>query len=248
VLNHDALYVGISIDGDPEASPREQLTMVPYAWSASTARDADKLDGKDSTDFAIAGHNHDNRYYTEGESDSRFAPTSHNHDGRYYTESESDGRYARTSHNHDGRYYTEGESNTRFVNASGDGMSGNLDMGSNQIRNVTRVSSPGDTGLTIDAGLGSDRVLTLHDDVTIPNGDLDMGGNRIKNASQLEINGDIRIGGQTFVTGNFGDGFLQIPRKDFDPSNPVNGMIYYNNPANCLRIYAKGAWRNLQCW
>jgi len=39
VLNRDALYVGISIDGDLEATPREQLTMVPYAWSANTISD-----------------------------------------------------------------------------------------------------------------------------------------------------------------------------------------------------------------
>jgi len=39
VLNRDALYVDISIDGDLEATPREQLTMVPYAWSANTISD-----------------------------------------------------------------------------------------------------------------------------------------------------------------------------------------------------------------
>lgn len=138
VLNRDALYLGISIDGDPEASPREQLTMVPYSWSANTvsdgaittakiadntiteadiidnfkARDADKLDGNNSSDFA---------------------GSEHRHDGRYYTESESDNRFSRSGHAHDGRYYTEGESNNRFVNTSGDSMSGNLNLGGNRI-------------------------------------------------------------------------------------------------------------------
>lgn len=70
-----------------------------------TARNAEKLDNRDSSDFANASHQHDSRYYTEGESDNR---------------------YASTGHNHDSRYYTEGQSNSRFVNAGGDTMSGNL--------------------------------------------------------------------------------------------------------------------------
>jgi hypothetical protein len=36
------------------------------------ARDADKLDGLNSSYFAAGGHTHDDRYFTEGESDSRF--------------------------------------------------------------------------------------------------------------------------------------------------------------------------------
>ena len=37
-----------------------------------TAADADKLDGFDSSEFALAAHNHDGRYYTKAESDSRY--------------------------------------------------------------------------------------------------------------------------------------------------------------------------------
>ena len=65
--------------------------------------------------FALANHNHDNRYYTEQESDTRFAPAAHNHNDLYYTETESDARFANVSHNHDNRYYTENESDTRFA-------------------------------------------------------------------------------------------------------------------------------------
>ena len=37
-------------------------------------------------------HDHDERYYTEGEADERFAPAVHDHDDRYYTEAEADSR------------------------------------------------------------------------------------------------------------------------------------------------------------
>lgn len=40
---------------------------------------ADQLDGLDSTAFATASHNHDDRYYTEVESDARFAAIGHIH-------------------------------------------------------------------------------------------------------------------------------------------------------------------------
>ena len=41
---------------------------------------------------APAGHDHDGRYYTEGEADELFAPAVHDHDDRYYTEAETDNR------------------------------------------------------------------------------------------------------------------------------------------------------------
>ena len=40
--------------------------------NADTATNADKLDGYHASAFALAGHNHDDRYYTETESDARF--------------------------------------------------------------------------------------------------------------------------------------------------------------------------------
>jgi len=109
------------------------------------ARDADKLDGLNSTDFASSGHNHDGRYYTEGESDSRFASSSHHHDGRYYT---------------------EGESDSRFVNASGDSMSGNLDMGGRQINNVNSIQIGGQGTISDkrDSGDGGPHMVFQTDD------------------------------------------------------------------------------------
>ena len=78
--------------------------------------------------FSLAGHNHDDRYYTESEIDSmlsNYSCCNHNHDNRYYTqtclnngvldiryytESEIDsmlGNYSCCNHNHDNRYYTQ---------------------------------------------------------------------------------------------------------------------------------------------
>lgn len=138
------------------------------------ARNADKLDGKNSTDFAGSGHRHDGRYYTESESDSRFSSSGHRHDGRYYTESESDSRFAGSGHNHDGRYYTEGQSNNRFVNASGDGMSGNLDMNGRDLVDVHKVQIGGQGTITDkkdNANGGPHMVFDTDDCFTFQNGD-----------------------------------------------------------------------------
>ena len=70
----------------------------------------------------VAGHTHDDRYYTEAEIDGRIqtlntsiggkADSGHLHDDRYYTEAEIDallGGKANAGHSHDDRYYTEAE-------------------------------------------------------------------------------------------------------------------------------------------
>lgn len=59
---------------------------------------ADKVDGLDSSAFAAAAHNHDDRYYTESEVDERVAGKAslgHVHDDRYYEKSSVDHLFAR---------------------------------------------------------------------------------------------------------------------------------------------------------
>ncbi len=66
----DTLYLGVSVGGDPEATPRQRLASVSHAIfsfksataaladNANAAANADKLDGLDSTSFAAAVHTH----------------------------------------------------------------------------------------------------------------------------------------------------------------------------------------------
>ncbi len=132
------------------------------------------LDGKSNN-----GHNHDDRYYTEGELNTSgaggsvhwdnisnkpgsFNPNSHNHDDRYYTESESDGRYTQFGHNHDDRYYTEGELNT-----SGGGGSVHWNNVSNKPFILTSESDP--TGVSA-VGFSWDSAETLRINVNLNNG------------------------------------------------------------------------------
>ena len=61
VTDHGAL-TGLSDDDHPQ-----------YLLTTGKAADSDKLDGIDSTGFATAGHDHDERYYTETEVDSALA-------------------------------------------------------------------------------------------------------------------------------------------------------------------------------
>ena len=91
---------------------------------------------------AAAGHNHDDRYYTESEMDTKLsgkANSSHTHDDRYYTESEMNTKLSGksdTSHNHDSRYYTEsemdtklsGKANSSHTHATGDITTGTLGL------------------------------------------------------------------------------------------------------------------------
>ena len=64
------LWLGVSVGGDPEMTPRQPLAYVPYAIfantadqantaaQADTAANADQLDGYDSSAFAFSDHMH----------------------------------------------------------------------------------------------------------------------------------------------------------------------------------------------
>jgi len=52
-------WLGVKVEADAETTPHMRLGFAPYAfWSVN----ADTLDGQDSSAFAPASHNHDDRY------------------------------------------------------------------------------------------------------------------------------------------------------------------------------------------
>lgn len=71
IFDGQDLYLGITVSGDPEMTPRQRIGHAAYAIhaqtaaaattanSASTAGNADTLDGQDSTAFAPAVHQHE---------------------------------------------------------------------------------------------------------------------------------------------------------------------------------------------
>ena len=69
-------WLGLKVGSDSEMSPRQQIVSVGYALRAGNANeanyaaDADKLDGKDSSGFADAAHNHGPEYVNTGEANS----------------------------------------------------------------------------------------------------------------------------------------------------------------------------------
>jgi len=69
IFDGQNLWLGVKVGTDAEATPRQRIAAVAYALYSDNA---DRLDGQDSTAFAAADHNHDNRYYTEAEADTRF--------------------------------------------------------------------------------------------------------------------------------------------------------------------------------
>lgn len=102
-------------------------------WIYLDAKDADTVDGKHASDFALASHNHDDRYFTETEADTRFAPKTHDHNTAYYTKTELNttggavhwnvvtnkpSTFTPATHNHDDNYYTETESDNKYLQKS----------------------------------------------------------------------------------------------------------------------------------
>lgn len=154
---HDELWLGMSIGGDPEMS-RARFASVPYALEAQVCERVGSLSETDITngfsasdhdhagDYAALGHEHDDRYYTEGEVDGALAgkaDAAHGHDDTYFTETEVTALLlgkADAVHGHDDLYYTEGEVDTLladkadavhehdadYVNVDGDTMTGEL--------------------------------------------------------------------------------------------------------------------------
>jgi hypothetical protein len=56
----------------PEPSTQPLPPPLPPALPTVPGLNADYLDDLSAADFAVAGHNHDGRYYTKSESDTRF--------------------------------------------------------------------------------------------------------------------------------------------------------------------------------
>lgn len=52
------VFLGLSVDGAAELSPRLQLGSVPYAGFAQTCSDSKMLDGQGASAFALTGHKH----------------------------------------------------------------------------------------------------------------------------------------------------------------------------------------------
>ncbi|MFZ4662757.1 MAG: hypothetical protein ACOYNY_37475 [Caldilineaceae bacterium] len=68
IFNGQDLYLGVTVGSDPEAAPRQRIGHAAYAIyaqsaatsaNATSAANADLLDGQDATAFATALHQHD---------------------------------------------------------------------------------------------------------------------------------------------------------------------------------------------
>ena len=75
IFNGQDLYLGITVGGDLEATPRQFVAHAAYALFAENAANANQLEGKASSAFAPSAHSHDDRYFSEAEADSRFINT-----------------------------------------------------------------------------------------------------------------------------------------------------------------------------
>ncbi len=143
IFNGQALWLGVTVGADPEATPRQRIAHSPYALHSQHANQANELGGFPPGAFARAVHEHSGAEITSGTvaapridpaiaRDDEIVPTVLSNDGpgSGLDADKLDGQdasaFAPTNHLHDDRYYTEGESDGRFVNASGDTMSGPL--------------------------------------------------------------------------------------------------------------------------
>jgi hypothetical protein len=79
VFNGQELFLGVTLAGDPEMTPRQRLAHIAYAMRAEiagSASNANRLDNIDSTGFALAAHNHSGEAINSGTvADARIAGT-----------------------------------------------------------------------------------------------------------------------------------------------------------------------------
>ncbi len=64
-----AVYLGMAVAGGAELTPRLRIASAAYAYLTERAANADLLQGRDTTTFSRAGHNHDATYVNEGQAD-----------------------------------------------------------------------------------------------------------------------------------------------------------------------------------
>ncbi len=133
VLNGQALYLGVSLAGQSELTPRLPLLSVPYALRAD---DSNRLEGRAASTFADANHNHalvplaDNSNRLEGRAAASFADASHNHalvplaDNSNRLEGRAAASFANANHNHasvplaDNSNLLEGRNAASFANTN----------------------------------------------------------------------------------------------------------------------------------
>jgi hypothetical protein len=143
IFDGRALWMGVTVDADPEATPRMRIAHAPYALHAQQASAADTLGGLPGSGYALTSHEHSGAAITSGlVADERIAGSlardgevmplvlAGDGSGSGLDADRLDGQdataFAAASHIHDGRYYTEPEADARFINASGDVMTGTL--------------------------------------------------------------------------------------------------------------------------
>jgi len=66
-LFDDPRYIGIKVESDPEMTPRQEITSTAFSFRAENS---ELLNGMSSSEFALAGHEHDAEYINTGEADS----------------------------------------------------------------------------------------------------------------------------------------------------------------------------------
>lgn len=112
------LWLGVTVGADPEAVPRQRVAHVAYALyavNAGFARDADQVDGRNASDFALASHAHNAADIQSGNlANARFSAFSDLAEEGKIGSGAS--QVAAGDHQHDARY----------VNANGDTMTGDL--------------------------------------------------------------------------------------------------------------------------
>lgn len=91
------VYIGLSVDGDVELSPRIQIGTVPFAARAEICNEAQTLQGASAGDFATTGHGHDYSELTNVPA--TFEPTAHQH--AYAALSGVPATFAPAAHQHD---------------------------------------------------------------------------------------------------------------------------------------------------
>jgi len=199
------VYLGITVGSDSEMTPRELLGSVPHALQASTVPDGSITTAKIAdgavtapkmADGEVTGTKIASGAVTEAKLANDAVTTSKIQDGQVGNADLADNA-VNSAKIQDGQVQnaelangsvTPDKLDRSYVNQNGGTINGNLSV--NGEVTVNRLNSPSGADLVIDANNPGHGILTLHDDVRIPDGDLDMGGHNINNATLLSSPGD----------------------------------------------------------
>lgn len=160
-------------DGQFYDKPNGYLIRLKTVDGAGSGLDADLLDGKHASEFALANHTHTG-FAPETHSHSEYASINHDHDSDYAPISHTHTGFADADHNHDSDYSPIGHTHTGFASSGHNHDSDYADINHNHDSDYLKLSGGTVNGSIEVTGqyLMNDQYLATVNDTTMTIGSI----------------------------------------------------------------------------